>query len=95
MESNDKSKDINIKNGTCYYFDDIIKIEDFNFGNILIDEKSYENVLVYSILYKTLIGAKPIRIRLDKVDGFVKVYDGTRYLVLFGPEIGTIELGVL
>ena len=95
MESNDKSKDINIKNRTRYYFDDIIKIEDFNFGNILIDEKSYENVLVYSILYKTLIGAKPTRIRLDKVDGFVKVYDGTRYLVLFGPEIGTIELGIL
>ena len=95
MESNDKSKDINIKNRTRYYFDDIIKIEDFNFGNILIDEKSYENVLVYSILYKILIGAKPIRIRLDKVDGFVKVYDGTRYLVLFGPEIGTIELGIL
>ena len=22
----------------------------------------------------------------DKVDGFITVYDGTRYLVLFGPE---------
>ena len=25
-------------------------------------------------------------IRLDKVGGFVKVYDGSRYLVLFCPE---------
>ena len=25
-------------------------------------------------------------IRLDKVDGFIGVYDGTRHLVLFGPE---------
>ena len=35
-----------------------------------------------------MIGAKPLRIciRFDKVDGFIKVYDGTRYLVLFGPE---------
>ena len=24
--------------------------------------------------------------RFDKVDGFIKGYDGTRYLVLFGPE---------
>ena len=42
--------------------------------------------MVYNILYKTLIGEKLLRIRLDKVDGFIKVYDGTRYLVLFGPE---------
>ena len=27
-----------------------------------------------------------MRIKFDKVDGFIKVYDGTRYLVLFGPE---------
>ena len=25
----------------CYYFDDIIKLEDFDFDNILIDEKSH------------------------------------------------------
>ena len=42
--------------------------------------------MIYNISYKTLIGAKPLRIRFDKVDGFVSVYDGTRHLVLFGPE---------
>ena len=25
----------------CYYFDDIINLEDFDFDNILIDGKSY------------------------------------------------------
>ena len=25
-------------------------------------------------------------IRFDKTDGFIRVYDGTKYLVLFGPE---------
>ena len=30
-----------------------------------------------------MVDAKPLRIRLDKIDGFVKVYDGTRYLVLY------------
>ena len=34
-------KEISTKNRTCYYFDDIIKIENFNLDNILIDEKSY------------------------------------------------------
>ena len=33
----------------CYYFDDIIKLDDFNLNNILIDEKSQENNLVSSI----------------------------------------------
>ena len=31
----------------------ITKIEDFNFVNILMDEKSYEHILVYNIVYKT------------------------------------------
>ena len=43
----------------CYYFDDIMKIEDFDFSNILITGKSSQNILVYDILFKTLIGAKP------------------------------------
>ena len=33
-----------------------------------------------------MIGAKPLRITFDKVDRFIRVYDGTRYLVLFGRE---------
>ena len=41
MESNNKLKEINIKNWTCYYFDDIMKIDDFDFDNILINERSY------------------------------------------------------
>ena len=60
MESNGELKEINIKNHTCYYFDDIIKIEDVDFDNILLDEKSYKNILVYDIAYKTFIGAKTI-----------------------------------
>ena len=38
MESNDKWKKNYIKNCTCYYIDDIIKIEDFTLDIILIDE---------------------------------------------------------
>ena len=33
-----------------------------------------------------LICAKPSRIRFDKIDGFIRVYDGTRYLVLLETE---------
>ena len=51
-----------------------------------MDKKSYENILIYKISCKTFIGATPLCIRFEKVDGFIKVYDGTKYLVLFGPE---------
>ena len=33
-----------------------------------------------------MIGTKPLRIRFDKVDRFIRVYNGTRYLILFGTE---------
>ena len=52
MENNEFRK-VRTKNRTCYYFDDIIKLEDFDLDNILIDEKSYEDILIYGISYKT------------------------------------------
>ena len=49
MKSNAELKEINIKNHTYYYLDGINKIEDFDFDNFLLDEKSYKNILVYNI----------------------------------------------
>ena len=37
------------------YFNNIIRIEDFNLGNVLIGEKSNEVILVYNISCKFLI----------------------------------------
>ena len=67
MENND--------NHMCYYFDHIIKFQAFNYDNILIYEKSQKNTLIYNIYYKILIGAKPLHIRFNKIDGFVTVYE--------------------
>ena len=86
MDSNYQLSETDIKNHMCYYFDDIIKIEDLDLDNILINEKSCKNVLLYNILYKTLIDSNSLRKKFDKIDGFIRVYDGTRYLVLFGSE---------
>ena len=75
-----------MKNRTCYYLDDTMRSADIDFYKILLDEKSYEGTLTYNILFKTFMDAKPLRIRFDKIDGGIKTLDGTRYLVLFGPE---------
>ena len=57
MGSNVKLKQIDIKNCTCYYFNDMIKIQNFHFDKILIGQK-YKNILVNKISYKILVAAK-------------------------------------
>ena len=80
---------IDIKNDTCFYFDDIIRFwdRDINFNDILLDKKlykeKYENILIHDISYKSSTSTKPLRIRFDKVDRFIKIHDKVRYLVLF------------
>ena len=59
--------------------------KDTDFFYILLDEKlhkkKYRLFLIYGILYKTLTGAKPLRIRFNKTDRFFKIHDKIRYLV--------------
>ena len=39
MESKDELKETDIKNCTCYYFDEIMRIIDIDFSDILLKEK--------------------------------------------------------
>ena len=48
MKSNDKLTKSILKI-VRDYFNDIIKSEDIDLDNILIDEKSYENILAYNV----------------------------------------------
>ena len=84
MESKNELKETDIKNYVCYYFDDIINGKNINFSNILLVKKLYEDISLYDISYKTSKGPKPLRIRFDKIDGFIMVLDGKiKHLVLF------------
>ena len=40
MDSNDEFKDIDIKNRTCYYFDDIMRVVATDFYKILLEKES-------------------------------------------------------
>ena len=72
MENNTLKK-VLIKNRICYYFDGIIKFGNFDFNRWKITRKYI--ALVYGISYKTLVGAKPLHIRFDEINGFIRVYD--------------------
>ena len=85
MESKDKLKGVDIKDCTSFYIDDIRDIDIYS-GNILSDDKSYKtykNILVYGIWKKTFRDSIPLRIRYNEIDGFMKIYYGIRYLVIF------------
>ena len=49
MESKDELKKVNIKNCMCYYFDEVMKVEDIYVNNDLLDGESDKNILVYNI----------------------------------------------
>ena len=74
---NNKGKNIDIKNHTYYFFDDIINIKNFDPNNILKNEKSYKDIYIYYIWYLTIKHSKyvktnsvnPLYLDFDKVNG--------------------------
>ena len=47
-------KQISIKNGTYYFFNDMINIKNFDSTLLKIDKKSYKNIDIYYIGYITI-----------------------------------------
>ena len=72
-----------------YCLDDIIKIEDVDSDNVLIDRKLCKFICLYGSWHIVQIfnWLKPLHISFDKIHEFIRVYGGIRYLALFGPEI--------
>ena len=77
-------KEINIKNRTYYFFDDMINITNFDPNLLKIDKKSYKNIDIYYIAYITvkysdyvkINSANPLHLIISKVDGYVKEKNG-------------------
>ena len=80
---NSELKQTYIKNPTCYYFDEIFSINGFDLDNNLLDKESNERILIFYAACKTSFCVKPRRIVFDKVDGYIRKYESTKYLALF------------
>ena len=82
-------KEINIKNQTYYFFDDMINIEDFDSNLLKIDKKSYKNTDIYYIGYITMKdsdyvkmkSANPLYLIIGKVIGHTEEKNESKYLV--------------
>ena len=71
-------KQINIKNHTYYFFDDMINIKNFDSNLLKIDKKSYQNIDIYYIGYiaiknigdyESIHSVNPLYFIIGKVDG--------------------------
>ena len=47
-------KQINIKNRTYYFYNDIIDLENFDSSLLKLDKKSYKDIGIYNIGYITI-----------------------------------------
>ena len=47
------TKKINIKNRTCYFYDDMVNIKDFDQKLLKLEKTSFKNIAVYYIRYIT------------------------------------------
>ena len=47
-------KQINIKNRTYYFYNDIIDLEKFDLSLLKLDKKSYKDIGIYNIGYITI-----------------------------------------
>ena len=47
-------REINIKNRTYYFYNDIIDIETFDSKNLKLDKKMYKDLDIYNIGYVTI-----------------------------------------
>ena len=75
-------KEISIKNRTNYYFDDITIINDFNLKNIKLDTKSYNDILIFYIVYETIDGVKTFYINFNEISGYIEDDNGSEFLTL-------------
>ena len=83
-------KEINIKNRTYYFFDDMNNIKNFDPNLLKINKKSYKNIDIYYIGYITMEDSDYVKINsvkslyliIDKVDGHIEEKDGNKYSIL-------------
>ena len=83
-------KQINIKNRTYYFYNDIIDLKDFDAKLLKIDKKSYKNIDIYYIGYiaikkiddyESIYSVNPLYLRINHASGYIEENNGNKYLI--------------
>ena len=74
-------KQINIKNRTYYFYNDIIDLENFDSSLLKLDKKSYKDIGIYNIGYitikkigdcKNIYSVNPLYLRITHASGYIE-----------------------
>ena len=83
-------KQINIKNRTYYFYNDIIDIENFDSSMLKLDKKSYKDIGIYNIGYitikkigdcKNINSVNPLYLRITHASGYIEEINGDKYII--------------
>ena len=83
-------KQIDIKNRTYYFYNDIIDLKDFDAKLLKIDKKSYKNIDIYYIGYITIkkiddceniYSVNPLYLLVNHASGYIEEKNGNKYLI--------------
>ena len=84
------TKEINIKNRTYYFYNDIIDLKTFDSNNLKLDKKTYKDLDIFNIGYVTIkkIGdcydvnsVNPLYLRINNASGYIKEINKDKYLI--------------
>ena len=90
-----KTKELNIKNQSYYFFDDMIDIKNFRSNLSKIDKKPYKDVDIYYIGYITIKkfsdcenihSVNPLYLVVHSATGYFKEKYDEKYLILDSTE---------
>ena len=83
-------KQINIKNRTYYFYNDIIHLKNFKSNLLKIDKKSNKDIGVYNIVYVTIkkiddcesiYSVNPLYLRINHANGHIEEINENKYLI--------------
>ena len=81
-------KQLNIKNRTYYFYNELINLEKFNSSLLKLDKKSSMDIDIYYIGYVTkkteynINSVNPLYLLIKKLDGFIDEKEGNKYLTI-------------
>ena len=83
-------KQINIKNRTYYFYNDMINLKNFEPNLLKIDRKSYKNIGIYNIGYitikkiddcETIYSVNPLYLLVNHANGYIEEKGVNKYLI--------------
>ena len=84
------TKEINIKERSYFFYNDIIDLKTFDSNNLKLDKKKYKDLHIFNIGYVTIkkIGCSydvnsvnPLYLRIDNASGYIKEINKDKYLI--------------